>query len=879
MPINTDERNGNRKIYRYGNWIVSNVEGFSPGYHEYPREDGTITITSNDSDPAYYLLNTDDVHTADEGQTVEVVVNCKESTDNKPFSVFVGLGTFCEKLSIYPNKVIFDTANSEEFIVEPGKHRYTLSISAEKTTFYIDKVVSYINTNRQASLGRSILVGYDLTGVPGTGITDIYYVKSTAGAKKYILVENSDFELEIDHKNTFDSSKIHRYSRKDFEKSGYLSIGTTESSVIGNIYHINCTTNNVNCGNLVPCKQVSDDALGFYNIFDNTFYIIEGIVDYGTEVEGSQLPDGYVELEYLTFTGTQHIITSIPVNLASSLEITASINSSVDQNILHSIDSEQNNVQSLSISEKCAVYTNNLSQATSKQLIFGKKHVFLLQGAKLLIDGTEYSIKYKPWDPISYICGTWDTTKSMFDNKGLVAGCNIQLPERTVPESTEYYYRIRTVYNKGTALEQYSVWAYNHKEEPEQYIDITGTDVYVLPTTDKQLYSFNFTEETKKVLLPKPTKAQWKTYINNDSNYDLTVIYRDTIVDTSTDEPKQVEQEVQVLKPKEGYLFTFNTDNWITQLLATQQLFYIYPNNTINILTDTYYKRLPAESYIYSKDGESGVIAGLFRSYANETDLAILQQNTTREYLDATTMTPDDLFTKYKDIFNIDKALCKNKLEIKDLYLQLIKSQHLQTTKQGIYNVLSTITGAKPKISELYDLQSWTVYTCNSSEGVPNILVSSDNTETEEDEETNLLANDSTDLYYRAHSEMDFYIKDPYLPEKSERYYLVDHENPSRVYKPAVIWDSVDKSFTVIIEVYDPYNLYYGESEGSTSHLTKAYKELVKSFVKLFKPAHLKTYIRFYNAEGVIDEEHHWYYVYDAYNEAFYSQNKVNPNA
>lgn len=888
MTTGIEQRNGNNIIYRYGNWVVSNVGGFSPGYGEYPSDNGAITITSNDGDPAYELRNTDDVYTAEQGQTVEVVVDCKESTEDKPFIVAVSLGTFIESFYIFPNKITFITANNTEFNVTPGKHRYTLSINDEKAVFYIDKTIVYIKdytvASKIPSLGRSILIGYDTSGAPGTGITDVYYVKSTSGAKKYVLLENVDFELEIDSKTSFDSTKKHHYSKADFYVDGTLTISDLTQGLHGRIYGVKCTTNNRVVGNLIPCKRNVDSVLGFFNVTDNFFYDVAGITDFGPEITDSQVPEDYTALEYLTFTGTQQVITQIPVNLSSSVEISLWLDTNyadTEQLVLTAKSADNKNVQTIKINEKCAVYTNNVSSATSKQLLFDKKCVFYSTKTTLAVNGAVYSIIYKPWDPISYTCGSFDSTTSAYNNIGLVSGCNIQLPERTSPNYIPYYYRVRTFIKNivaGETVYEYSAWAYNSKEEPEHIITINTPEAYLLSDSDKQFYSFIPTDDGFKVLLPNTHKAGWKTYINNDGNYDLKVVYNDIIFDETTQQPQTVEKVIQIIKPKEAYNFTQSYTKWLTELVTSQQYFMLYPNNTNNIFSDTYYKRLPAESYVYSKDGESGVIAGLFRSYANEVDLQIVSHNKLNRYLDVAAMTPTDITAKYADIFNIDNNLCKNELEKKDLYLKLVKSQHLQTTKQGISDVILAVTGVRPTIHELYDLQSWTPYTLRSSVGaVPVVLASSDNASTEESEETAIQVDDNKVLYYQ--TETDFYLKDPYLPEKDKRYYLVDHNNSSRTYKPAVIWDAVDKAFTVVIDVYDSYNLFYGITAGSTSKLTPAYKELIKSIVKLFKPAHLKTYIRFYNAEGVIDEEHHWYYTYDAYNEAFFSQNKVETNA
>lgn len=878
------------KKYRYGHWDISDlgtpsnplIGGFTPEYGEHPT--GVITITSPDGAPAYFLNNNTDWHYDTEGQTVEVVVDCKESTNDKPFVLSVSLPisgnttSLMEAIYIYPDSVVFFTANNQTFAVLPGKHRYTLSISQDKTLFYIDKQLMYINTTRQTALGKGIFAGYLTASQAGNGVTDIYYLKTVAGAKKYIQVEKTDFILEIDTSKDFDSINKHTYTKSSFNTtSTQLIIGanivnnTLEKYFTGNIKSVKITNHNQLVYNLVACKKLSNNTIGFYDFVDNSF--IANSFTAGPEAEIEGLPDGYQGLEYITFTGSQ------AVNLFGRF----SQNTQVDIEFNTASDSDQYIYSTSEHSIACYFENNTLLYKRGEKLascsdnIYNEDVAMSTHGDVLTLNGNIYNIKLKAWDPISYMCGNWNSDISDYDNKGIVSGCSIKLPRRQLGQYTKYYYRVKTllpVTLDGQTVTQESAWAYSRKEFTEHQINDTAfmedTTTFAVPTENEEAYNCDFTVDAN-VLLPTPDKKGWFVYISNAGTHDITVVFNRTITDLTTKEKQTVEEKIQIIHPKEGYKFVYDGLMWDCFYETSQQIFYLNIDRSKDIFSFIFNDRLPSGEAVYSKGGESGVVATLLKAYSHETDLQMLNQSRASDILNILLDSPDDLYTRYGGIFNLDKSLFKNQYELRDMMQQLVKNEHLQTKRAGIENILFALTGTYPVIHELHDKNFWVVYNTVDAINLANALMVSD-------DDVVLSDNLSLLFYQDSAPQLNYTDMDEYAPAPSEQYYLEDPDNPSQVYQPAIVWDDMDKDYSVIIDVFDPFDLQYNkdyQEQQTTCKLQAKYKELVKNIIKLWKPAHIKTYIRFYNSEGVIDEEQHWYYTYDFYARSLYTHNPV----
>lgn len=877
------------KTYRYGNWDISNlgtpsdplIGGFTPEYGEHPT--GVITITSPNAAPAYYLNNNRDWHYDTEGQTVEVVVDCKESTDDKPFVLAAtlpisGVSTsFMEALYIFPTQVVFFTANNQSFDVTPGTHRYTLSIEADKTLFYIDKELVYINTHRQTALGRGVLVGYLTENQAGTGVTDIYYIKTVAGAKKYIQVEKTDFILEIDTSKNFDSINKHTYTKASFNTySDKLVIGAKivdDSSIsdnfIGKISTIAVTNHNNLIHDLVSCKKISNNTYGFYDFIDQTFYT--GDFTAGPDVENDDLPDDYQAVEYIDFTGTQNITLEGKFSQNTQIDITFTTDNKENQCIY----STKEHSIACYFEDNVLLYKRGEKVASCSDNIYNEDVTLSTHGDILSLNGNIYEIKLKAWDPITYMCGNWDATLSEYDNKGIVSGCSIKLPTRQLGEYIKYYYRIKTllpVTIDGQSDTQESAWAYSRKEFTEYQVDDSAfelsTQIFNVPSTDKEAYNCDFTVDAK-VLLPTPDKKSWYVYISNAGTHDITVVFNRTITDLTTKEQVTTEEEIQIIHPKEGYKFVYDGLMWDSFYETSQQIFYLNIDRSRDIFSFIFNDRLPSGESVYSKGGESGVVATLLKAYSHETDLQMLNQSRASDVLNILLDSPDDLYARYGGIFNLDKSLFKNQYELRDMMQQLVKNEHLQTKKAGIENILFALTGTYPIIHELHDKNFWVLYNTTDAINLANTLLIND---------SDYLFTDNLSLLFfqNSPSQLNYTDLDEYTPPDNQQYYLYDPDNPSQVYQPAILWDDMDKDYSIIIDVFDPFDLQYNKDykeQQTTCKLQVKYKELVRNIINLWKPAHIKTYIRFYNAEGVIDEEQHWYYTYDFYARSLYTHN------
>ena len=76
--------------------------------------------------------------------------------------------------------------------------------------------------------------------------------------------------------------------------------------------------------NYVPCYRKEDNAAGLYDLIKNKFYVNEGTGVFGTgdiidtyDIEDSNLPSEYTQVEYIKSTGTQYIDTGYLINATS----------------------------------------------------------------------------------------------------------------------------------------------------------------------------------------------------------------------------------------------------------------------------------------------------------------------------------------------------------------------------------------------------------------------------------------------------------------------------------------------------------------------------------------------------------------------------------
>lgn len=379
------------------------------------------------------------------------------------------------------------------------------------------------------------------------------------------------------------------------------------------------------------------------------------------------------------------------------------------------------------------------------------------------------------WDPVELVCGSKES--GTYDFMGLVFAATVQMPERQPGQSYQFYYRIR--FNSDYFYSAYSYFYMTHRERT-YFLD---DNIVVLPET------------------PLADKATYT--IDNTGNTDL-IVYRYPIEDGIRLPDIPAYSSV-------CFIYDKNANTWLFQILHKQEQF-LLPYNTAPVVFDSVFNKvIPYDGEVYTTDMNSGESANIINAKAYEIDTATQYITEQRRNLSTAGSDINTGNTRWERVFNFDASVFKNPAEEKHTFQCITEQLKGQTIKGAIYDLIYSITGCAPKITEYKDKIFNVVYSRAESGALP----------------------------------------------QTDKYYLYDDENYSLLAKPFVIYNQQDRMLTWQIDIFDTQNIGYNQ-------------DVISSIIDMFKPAHTYVFINFYDKDGIIIGTR-YYYGYANYLNAGYN--------
>lgn len=260
-------------MYTLNNWTLSNVDYVTPQPGEAPvagRNYVTINVPDLTKEPFTNLCYRNTIADSDIGNTLEVVCNFSDAGSGTYFTLSIEDGTNKAAVDIY--KGFLKPLNGSDLvpITNTGQsdHRYTLTLKNGHFSVLFDTIEVYSEDVTNSSDQKMLGVGF-FEEQTGSMEINFRYIKQTPGIYKYIKLDEVDFELQIDSKNTFDSPNLHTYTKSSFDNIPQTLDDWSPASLISGNY----TGSGYDfCGLLqaaavhLPPKQPNEDIPFYYRV-------------------------------------------------------------------------------------------------------------------------------------------------------------------------------------------------------------------------------------------------------------------------------------------------------------------------------------------------------------------------------------------------------------------------------------------------------------------------------------------------------------------------------------------------------------------------------------------------------------------------------------
>lgn len=213
--------------YRLNDWWLTNPEYVTPkkddeigvvieGDEKVERKYVEFNVTDLTVSPFTYIYR--GASSKDKGNSVEIVADLSDEDSGSYLTMYIDDGNNRQGIKIYKNKVTLldGTSITTDLETAGSFHRYTLSLMEDEFVFTLDKNVLLRQKENPVSTGESqVVVGFPESQT-GSYKAKFEYIKYAEGVYTYVILEDVDFEFQLDSAPTFDTINLKTYNKDSF---------------------------------------------------------------------------------------------------------------------------------------------------------------------------------------------------------------------------------------------------------------------------------------------------------------------------------------------------------------------------------------------------------------------------------------------------------------------------------------------------------------------------------------------------------------------------------------------------------------------------------------------------------------------------------------
>lgn len=206
--------------YKLNDWSLSDVTNVTPKIGDEIGSSEYVIFDVPDLSVSPFTYISQDASSTDKGNSVEIVADLSDVNSGSYLTMYIDDGTNRQGIKIYNGKVTLLDGSSETIVDNPtgNLHRYTITLKEGHFEFVFDKQLLIEDDSKPASAGRGLIIGFPEEQSDSKAfIVKFKYIKYTEGVYKYIVLENTDFELQLDSAPTFNTVNLHTYTKSSFD--------------------------------------------------------------------------------------------------------------------------------------------------------------------------------------------------------------------------------------------------------------------------------------------------------------------------------------------------------------------------------------------------------------------------------------------------------------------------------------------------------------------------------------------------------------------------------------------------------------------------------------------------------------------------------------
>lgn len=206
--------------FKLNDWSLSDVTNVTPKIGDEIGSSEYVIFDVPDLSVSPFTYIYQDASSTDKGNSVEIVADLSEVDSDTYLAMYIDDGTNRQGIKIYRNEVKLLDGSSLTTVENPSGefHRYTITMKEGVFTFAFDKIE--VQTENpipvQQSQGRKLVIGFP-ESQSGSCKVKFKYIKYAEGVYKYVVLENTDFELQLDSAPTFNTVNLHTYTKSSFD--------------------------------------------------------------------------------------------------------------------------------------------------------------------------------------------------------------------------------------------------------------------------------------------------------------------------------------------------------------------------------------------------------------------------------------------------------------------------------------------------------------------------------------------------------------------------------------------------------------------------------------------------------------------------------------
>ncbi len=209
--------------YKLNDWTLSDTENVTPKIGDDFGASEYVIFDVADLSVSPYTNLTQVAGSTDKGNSVEIVADLSDEDSGSYLTMYIDDGTNRQGIKIYNGKVALLDGSSETIIENEAEtlHRYTITMKDGHFEFLFDKECLIETDTVAESQLPGLFIGFG-EGQSGSFVAKFKYIKYAHTIYKYIVLENVDFDLQIDSAPTFDSVNLHTYTKASFQQTPTL---------------------------------------------------------------------------------------------------------------------------------------------------------------------------------------------------------------------------------------------------------------------------------------------------------------------------------------------------------------------------------------------------------------------------------------------------------------------------------------------------------------------------------------------------------------------------------------------------------------------------------------------------------------------------------